>query len=301
MNTNQPSSPAARHGALTLITGASSGIGREIARECARHGHPLVIVATGSDELGAVARDLTTEFKVPVEPITQDLTQPDCADRIAAELQRRGLQPEILVNNAGVGQRGRFWEIPLEKHLEVIRLDVEAPVRLTRTLLPAMVQRGHGRILNTASIAGFQPGPLLAVYHAAKAFVLSWSEALATELADTGLTVTTLCPGPVDTDFFPRADMEETRVFQQGSVMAPQEVARDAYAALMRGERLIVPGGVNKTMTFARRFLPLSAQAKQNEKMYQDALPEKQKRARGDIEREHEAKHEPEGADYRPR
>ncbi|HYD82790.1 MAG TPA: SDR family NAD(P)-dependent oxidoreductase, partial [Opitutus sp.] len=144
----------------------------------------------------------------------------------------------------------------------------------------------RGRILNTASIAGFQPGPLLAVYHASKAFILSWSEALATELKDgnTGVTLTTLCPGPTDTDFFPKADMVDTKVFQKGSVMGPQEVAEAAYIALMKGERIIVPGGMNKAMVVGGRMMPISAQAKMNEKMYEDADLDERKREPGDVE-----------------
>jgi short-subunit dehydrogenase len=146
-----------------------------------------------------------------------------------------------------------------------------------------MVKRGHGRILNTASIAGFEPGPLMAVYHATKAFVLSFTEAIATELEDTPVTVTALCPGPVDTDFFPKADMIDTQAFQRGPVEAPVEVAKAAYKALMEGERLVVPGGMNKVMVFARRLLPEATQAKMNEKMYQETDPAERKRERGDV------------------
>src|SRR6187402_495339 len=161
---------------------------------------------------------------------------------------------KFLVNNAGLGQRGNFWETPLERDIQIIRVNVEAPIRLTKRFLPSMVARRHGRILNTASVAGFEPGPLLAVYHASKAFLLSWSEALTTELkdADTGVSVTTLCPGSVDTDCFPKADMVDTKVFQEGSVMGPQEVAEAGYAALMKDERLIVPGMANKVLVFGR-------------------------------------------------
>src|SRR5207237_1481032 len=132
-----------------------------------------------------------------------------------------------------LGQRGKFWENPAERDIAMIRLNVEAVVRLTRLFLPPMLQRQHGRILNTASIAGFEPGPNLAVYHATKAFVLSLSESLATELQDTGVTLTALCPGATDTDFFEKADMVNTRIFQKGNVMAPRDVAEAAYKAAM--------------------------------------------------------------------
>jgi short-subunit dehydrogenase len=225
-------------------------------------------------------------FGVTVNPVARDLSTAAATDAIFDDLLDAGIAIDILVNNAGLGQRGNFWETPLDRDVEIIRVNAEAPIRLTKRFLPAMIARRHGWILNTASIAGFEPGPLLAVYHASKAFVLSWSEALATELkdADTGVQLTTLCPGPVDTDFFPKADMIDTNAFQKGNVMAPQEVAAAAYEALMKGERLIVPGGMNKMMVAGRRMMPISAQARMNEKMYEEVDPEDRKRERGDIE-----------------
>jgi short-subunit dehydrogenase len=269
-----------------LITGASSGIGLALAREFARHGHPLVIVAPVQAELDDIAARLRAEFGVTVHPLARDLSTAAATDAIFDDLLDAGIAIDILVNNAGLGQRGNFWETPLDRDVEIIRVNAEAPIRLTKRFLPAMIARRHGWILNTASIAGFEPGPLLAVYHASKAFVLSWSEALATELkdADTGVQLTTLCPGPVDTDFFPKADMIDTNAFQKGNVMAPQEVAAAAYEALMKGERLIVPGGMNKMMVAGRRMMPISAQARMNEKMYEEVDPEDRKRERGDIE-----------------
>jgi len=269
-----------------LITGASSGIGLALAREFARHGHPLVIVSPVQAELDNIAVQLRNQFGVAVRAIAIDLNDERAAEQLFNTLMDEGISVEILVNNAGLGQRGNFWETLLERDIQIIRVNVEAPIRLTKRFLPSMVARRHGRILNTASVAGFEPGPLLAVYHASKAFLLSWSEALTTELkdADTGVSVTTLCPGPVDTDFFPKADMVDTKVFQEGSVMGPQEVAEAGYAALMKEERLIVPGMANKALVFGRRILPESAQARMNEKMYEEVNPQDRKRERGDIE-----------------
>ncbi len=267
-----------------LITGASSGIGYELAREFAQHGHDLVIVASIEPELLDAARRLTAEYGVNVKPITEDLRREAAADDIFAQVAASGLSVEILVNNAGIGRRGRFWEIPLADDISMIRLNVEAGVRLTKRFLPAMISNHRGRILNTASVAGFEPGPMMAIYHASKAFILSWSEALATELADTGLTLTVLCPGPVDTEFFEQADMVDTRVFQEGPVMAPQEIAATAYNALMEGERMIVPGALNKIMVFGRRILPEAAQAKMNEVLYQETDPTHRKREPGEVE-----------------
>ncbi len=279
-----------------LVTGASSGMGLALAREFAQHGHPLVLTAPVAAELNEVAADIGKSFGVNVRTITKDLEVPSAADEIFAELAADRVPVEILVNNAGLGQRGRFWETPLERDIAMLRVNVEAVVRLTKLFLPVMVKRGHGRVLNTASIAGFEPGPTLAVYHATKAFVLSFSEAIATELEDTAVTVTALCPGPVDTDFFPKAEMIDTQAFQRGNVESPFEVARVAYAALMSGDRVIVPGGANKLTAFSRRILPESTQAKLNGKMYQPTDPTKRKRERGDVEekgREKEAKERP--------
>ncbi|HEY0947764.1 MAG TPA: SDR family oxidoreductase [Opitutaceae bacterium] len=267
-----------------LITGATSGIGRELAREFASHGHSLVIVAPVEAEAVTVARQIGAEFGVPARAIARDLRRAGAAGDIFAELTAAGIRVDILCNNAGVGQRGKFWEIPLDRDVAMIRLNVEAVIRMTKRFLPPMLRRGQGRVLNTASIAAFAPGPMLAVYHATKAFVLSWSEALATELQGTGVTVTALCPGPVDTDFFPKADLTTTNIFQKGPVMTPQQVAGSAYEALMRADRVIVPGATNKALVYGSRLLPEAAQAKINEMMYQDAPADEQTRERGDVE-----------------
>ena len=267
-----------------LITGASSGIGLALAREFAQRGHPLVLTAPIAAELRDIAADVGRSFGVNVRTIAKDFETISASEEIFAELAADRIPIEILVNNAGLGQRGKFWETPLDRDIAMLRVNIEATVRLTKLFLPVMVRRGHGRVLNTASIAGFEPGPMLAVYHATKAFILSFSEAIATELEDTPVTVTALCPGPVDTDFFTKADMIDTQVFQRGNVEAPQEVAKAAYTALMAGERLVVPGGLNKIMAFGRRILPESAQAKLHDKAYSSTDPAKRKRERGDIE-----------------
>lgn len=271
-------------GARALITGASSGIGYHLAREFARHGHPVVIVAPILDELIEVADQIRQEFRVEVDPIAVDLTEPDAADELYSGLEEIGQTVDILVNNAGLGQRGKFWENPPERDIEMIRLNIEAPTRLIRTFLPSMVARGRGWILNTASIAGFEPGPLQAVYHATKAYVRSLSESLAQELKDTGVSLTALCPGPTDTDFFPKAEMMQTKAFQKGNLMAPQPVAEAGYKGLVEGELIVVPGAMNKLAVAARRILPESTQAKMNEMMYENVDPKDIKRERGDKE-----------------
>jgi len=273
-----------------LITGAGSGIGLALAKEFARNGHDLVLTSRVESELRGVAADLTAKHNIRVGVIAADLEKPDGPQQIFDAVQRDGVSIDILVNNAGLGYRGKFWEIPIENELAILRVNIEAVVRLTHLFLPQMINRNHGGILNTASVAGFEPGPLLAVYHASKAFVLSLTEALATELEETDLTVTALCPGPTDTDFFPKAHMEDTKAFQKAHVMAPQEVAEIGYRAFMRSDRVVVAGGSNKALVFSRRFLSEGAQAKKNKKFYERVEPAKQKRRRGDIERKAEEK-----------
>jgi short-subunit dehydrogenase len=267
----------------TLVTGASSGIGLHLAHEFARQGHPLVLVAPVESELQKVADEFERDHGIEVRVMAKDLREKNGAQEIFDELQRDGVPIEILVNNAGHGQRGKFWEIPIETDISMVELNILACLRLTKLFLPPLIQRGSGRILNTASVAGFMPGPLQAVYHATKAFVLSWSEALTTELEGSGVTVTALCPGATDTDFFEKADAQDTKAFQ--SAMAPQDVAKAGYEALMEGKRVVVAGAVNKAMVFSRHLLPESAQTRLNEKMYQRIPPKEQKVKRGDKEK----------------
>lgn len=271
-----------------LITGATSGIGLALAREFAKHGHSLILTSRVESELRDIADELIEKHEIDVGIIGADLEDPAAPQKIFDSVQRKGVQIDILVNNAGLGHRGKFWEIPIEQEFSIVRVNIEAVLRLTHLFLPLMISRNRGRLLTTASVAGFEPGPLLAVYHASKAFVLSFSEALATELEDTNVTVTALCPGPTDTDFFPKAGMVDTKAFQQAHVMAPQEVAEIGYRAMMKGDRTVVAGASNKALTFARRFLTEGGQAKMNKKLYEPAKPSKRKRRRGDIEKSEE-------------
>jgi uncharacterized protein len=280
-----------------LITGAASGIGLALAKEFAKHGHNLVLTSRVRSELREVAGELTSKYNVEVGTIAADLEDPNGPEMLFDAIRREAVLIDILVNNAGLGFRGRFWEIPIENQLKIIRVNDEAVVRMTHLFLPQMIRRNQGRIMNTASIAGFEPGPLLAVYHASKAFVLSFTEALATELEQTEITVTALCPGPTDTDFFPKAGLEDTKAFQKAHVMAPQEVAELGYKGLMRGDRTVVAGGSNKALVFARRFMTEGAQAKMNKKFYERAKPTQQKRRRGDFERKAAQKEEKELAE----
>ena len=267
-----------------LITGASSGIGLHLAYEFARHGHPVVLVARVESELQSLAEDIQTRHGVTAHVIAKDLEQPESAQAIYEELQSMGMEIEILVNNAGHGFKGKWWELPIEKDLSIVRLNVDAVLRLTKLFLPPMVRRNRGRILNTASVVGFEPSPLLNTYAASKAFVLSWSEALAVELEDTQITVTALCPGVTDTDFFAKAGAEGIQGRQSSNVMAPQDVAKAGYDAMIDGELFVVPGGMNKAMIAARRFLPVETQAKIHKKFNSEIPTEKQTHVRGEKE-----------------
>jgi hypothetical protein len=275
-----------------LITGASSGIGLEIARQFALHAHPVILTAPVESELFQIAEEFNRKYGVSVRIIAADLSAMTTPMELFDKLKEQDVQVDILVNDAGFGYHGDFASIPLMKDIMMMRVNVEAVVSMTKLFLAPMIERGYGRILNVASVAGFVPGPQLAVYHATKAFVLSFSEAIATELEDSGVTVTALCPGAVDTDFFMKADMIDTNAFQNSSMMAPQEVAKVAYEAVMEGERVVIPGGINKVMALARNFVPESLQAKMNEVMYAETNIRDRKRNPGDIERKEKAKME---------
>lgn len=261
-----------------VITGASSGIGLHLAHRFAAHGHPLCLVAPDAAEIENVAAAIRRRHRVDAMPIAADLETKEAFAELETVTRLAGWPIGILVNNAGHGFRGDYAEVPLATHLSVLRLNAEAALRATSCFLPAMVKRRRGRILNTASVAGFEPGPGMAVYHASKAFILSWSEALATELEGSGVTVTALCPGPTDTDFFPKGDLEQSFAFQKANLMDPEDVAQAGYDALMAGERVVVPGAANKAMVFSRRFMSEHLQSRMNQKMYEDVASSPRRR-----------------------
>jgi short-subunit dehydrogenase len=190
-----------------------------------------------------------------VHVIPSDLARADAPEGIFSEISRRGLRVDALVNNAGFGALGKFAEISLATELEIIQVNVAALTNLTRLALPGMLERKHGRVMNVASIAGFQPGPLMAVYYATKAYVISFSEAIANELKGSGVTVTCLCPGPTDTEFAARAEMEKSRLFKL-QTMNSSEVARVGYRAMMKGKTLAIPGVRNLILVESVRLAP---------------------------------------------
>lgn len=266
-----------------LVTGASKGIGLELARQFAKHGYSLILTATKENELGTAAEDIQKDFNVPVRTVAADLLDAETPQKLHDALEAEKIGIDILVNNAGLGHHGNFVDQPASNDLEMIRVNIGGLVRMTKTFLPAMVARRSGKILNTASIAGFMPAPQMAIYHATKAFVLSFTEALAEELKDSGVTVTALCPGATDTDFFKTADAVDTTAFQKMQVMSPQEVAKGGYEALMSGDRVYVAGGMNKATVFMRRLMPDSMMVKMTKLFYSETEPADRKREVGDV------------------
>lgn len=242
--------------ATALITGASSGIGYELAKLFAKDRHNLILVARRGDKLAALAKDLASQFGISAKPIALDLASPPAPQFLFDQLQREGVAIDILVNNAGYGSYGEFAQRPLEDDLGQIQLNVTALTSLTKLFLAPMLQRRSGRIMNVASTAGFQPGPLMAVYYATKAYVISFSEALANELARTGVTVTCLCPGATATEFAHRAGNDHSRLFQQLKPMDAATVARDGYRGLLKGKPLVIPGVRNWMVAESVRFAP---------------------------------------------
>ncbi|HEX5438047.1 MAG TPA: SDR family oxidoreductase [Gemmatimonadaceae bacterium] len=253
--------PPAPRDETALITGASGGIGYELARLFARDGYALILVARSVPKLEALARDMTARYGARATVIPADLSRPESIPAIATALREAGLTVDILVNNAGVGRAGAFAATEAAAEAAMLQLNVGALVALTALLLPPMVQRGHGRILNVASTAAFVPGPFMAGYYASKAYVLSLSEALASELRGTGVTVTTLAPGPTHTGFQAAANLQRSALFRTGNVMDAATVARAGYRGLMQGKRLVVPGVMNKLLVFGTRFIPRRATA----------------------------------------
>ncbi len=240
-----------------LITGASAGIGKELCKLFAADGHDLVLVARRRDRLEELAGELRAAHGVAVLVIDADLAEPSSPGRIHAELEREAVEVEFLVNCAGFGTSGAFVEQELERQLAEIQVNVVSLVNLTRLLLPGMIARGSGRILNIGSTAGFQPGPYMAIYYATKAFVNHFTEGLAYELAGTGVTATVSCPGATDTEFGAVAGNDKSRLFQMGAQDAPS-VARQAYRAMLAGRPLIVHGLKNKLGVQALRVSPRS-------------------------------------------
>ena len=241
---------------VTIITGASAGIGAELARVFARNGHALVLVARREQRLAALAAEIKTMTRSTPLVLPIDLALPDAATRIERVLAARALEPQFVVNNAGFGLVGRAAELDRAEQLAMIDLNVRSLTDLSLAFVESLA-RHRGGILNVASVASFLPGPGSAVYYAGKAYVLSFSEALHRELKPRGVRVTALCPGPVATEFQARAGIQDKRMPWPLEVSA-ERVAEEGYRGLMQGRRLVVPGLANKIVSVVPRFLPRS-------------------------------------------
>ncbi len=243
-----------------LITGASSGIGECFARALARRGHNLVLAARSEDKLRQLAAEIKRQHGVRAEVAASDLSQRDAAAQLANSLQERNLAIGLLVNNAAFGGRGEFWKLELGRQMAMVRLNINALAELTYLLLPAMVERGQGAIINVSSTASFQPLAYTATYAATKAFVTSFSMGLAEEVRPHGIRVVTLCPGGTRTNFFVAGNYGVRKI--PGGMQEPDEVVEEALRALDHGGGLVVPRLLNKLGVFVQRFIPRETAAK---------------------------------------
>lgn len=253
-------------GNAALITGASSGIGAEFARLHAARGGDLVLVARREEALNALKKELEEKDGITATVIAADLAEPNAAASVFAATEAAGLQIDVLINNAGFGGHGKFHERELAKDQAMMQVNMGALVDLTHLYLAGMVRRGSGRILHVASTAGMMPGPLQAVYYATKSFVISFSQAIAEELADTGVTSTALCPGAVDTGFVEAGELEGAALFQKPGA-SPESVAACGYEAMLKGELVkINEPSLNFALGWVIPFLPRKAVLKLSRK-----------------------------------
>lgn len=240
---------------VALITGASSGIGLHLARQFAAHGHDVALTARSLDKLHALAEECRNDYNVQAHVVPCDLAEPDAACQLWSHLNKERIEIDYLANNAGFQVFGSFDSTDLAQESAMIQVNLVALTQLTKLALQAMLPRGRGRILNVASVAGFQPVPHHTVYSATKAYVLHFTEALAEELRGSQVTVSALCPGPTATSIVERSGLEHVRAFQR-AVADPADVARIGYQGMIRGKRILIPGWRHKLVTFAERFAP---------------------------------------------
>lgn len=266
-----------------LITGATSGIGYELARLFATDSYNLILVARNEQRLQEITDKLKNEFAVEVTPVIKDLFKPSAASEIYQQTKDMGIAIDVLINDAGQGEWGPFITTDIERDLDIVQLNICSLMSLTKFYLRDMVPRNEGKILQLGSEAGTAPAPLLAVYAATKAFVLSFSAALANELRDTDITITVLLPGATDTDFFHKAHQEDTVTYREKELASPVEVARDGYEALMKGESKIISGGKTRMHVFMNDLLGTAMSAENTRKQMEPS-----KKAGGKVMPAHE-------------
>ncbi len=238
-----------------LITGASNGIGLELAKIHAEKGGDLILIARSGDKLNSLKQELEAKFKIKAIVIEIDLTKPDAVQNVYDKVKKENITVDYLINNAGLGDFGFFYETEWEKEADMIQLNITTLTHLTKLFLQDMVKRKSGKIMNLASVAAFPPGPLMAVYYATKHYVLAFSEGIANEVKDKGITVTALCPGATDTGFKDAADAENSKLFQ-GDLPTAKEVAKFGYEKMMKGEVVAIHGLKNKILANSIRFTP---------------------------------------------
>ena len=248
--------PPPSQSSTCLVTGASSGIGVEIARQLAARGHGVTLAARRKDRLVKLAKELSERHGIRAETVACDLASPAARRRMISTIDDRGLQVDVLVNNAGFGSAGRFQELDQEAELQMVRTNVEAVIDLCGTYVPRMVDRGSGAVLNVASVAAYQPIPRQATYAATKAFVLSFTEALHVDLRGTGVTATALCPGPTKTEFGDAAGIPEELFEIPGLVYSAEQMAVAGVHAMEKSRRVVVPGPTNVVGAIGGRMLP---------------------------------------------
>ena len=239
-----------------LITGASGGLGLSFVNIFARDGYDLVLVARNGDRLEEIKKDVEQKYNVKATVVAKDLCSPDGAQQVFDATNEAAIEIDVLVNNAGFGDFGEFYKSDINKQIRMVDLNCTALMHLCHLYLPQMIERGKGNILNVDSIAAFQAGPLMSVYYATKAFVLSFSQALTRELKGTGVKVTALCPGPIRTNFDNAADLGESGLFKNLKVWDPDVVAEFGYKNMKKGKSLCICGFVNKIIVFANRLAP---------------------------------------------
>lgn len=261
------------NGNYALITGATSGIGYELAKLFAADGYNLVIVARGEDDsLERTASELKSQYGIEVTTLAKDLFKRENAFAVYDEVKAKGIEIDVLVNDAGQGQYGLFTDTDINRELDLLQLNIGSLIILTKQFLKDMVARGNGKILNLSSIASKTPGPWQSVYHGTKAFVQSFTEAINSENKDKGVTITALLPGATDTDFFNKADMEESKAVQDKSKLASAaDAAKDGYEALMKGDDMVVSGFKNKMQVAMAAVTPDSSVADNTKKQQEPA------------------------------
>ncbi|KOS00713.1 SDR family NAD(P)-dependent oxidoreductase [Paenibacillus polymyxa] len=239
-----------------LITGVSGGIGKELADRFAKDGFNLVLVARSKGKLLELAKEYQKKHGTHVVVIAKDVASPGIPEEIFTELKEKGIVVDYLVNNAGFGLYGTFLETNLEEETNMIDVNIKALTIMTKLFLPDMVKRGQGGVMNVASLVAFFPGPMMSIYYATKAYVLSFTEALENELSGTGVTVTALCPGVTSTGFVDRSGMGDSKLIKNGAIMEAGQVAEEGYRGFLRGDTIIIPGTRNRLMAFIPRLLP---------------------------------------------